>query len=418
MRFPAAIAAAVLISGLFCPSNTFAQPEPDAKAILQRVVTTLKSAKTFHFESELESDLASLSRGSTTRSRMTQIKGSEPNQIRFEANDGPNSAVVVSDGKVLWRATPDVREYIRSESPPLLFEAKGGGPLAETALRRAKLANSNLERADQDVIRAVQIGTETIELNGRHIDCVVVRADYSPPRGFAKTIFYTRTFWIDPTRNIVLQEASVTRGYLFPDRPYEVVESHHRRKVLVASIDEPVAASHFTYTPPAGFREVDKLVFRRTADGSEYIGKIAPVVALKTLTGDPIDLVNLRGKIILLDYWATWCGPCRDQMPAIAKLHQQVRDQGVVVLGVNRDESAETALKYLRENKYDWQSLYDGRGAGPSKPDTIPTFKVDAIPTLILIDREGIVRDYQVGSGDTTEKAIRESLRKLQVKLP
>jgi thiol-disulfide isomerase/thioredoxin len=220
-------------------------------------------------------------------------------------------------------------------------------------------------------------------------------------------------FWIDKQRNIVLREESVTRGKLLPSRPFDDAETRHRRHYIVASINEPVPAPLFVYTPPRNFREVDKLerAFPRAA--RDLIGKGAPELSLQTLTGETVKLADLRGKIVLLDFWATWCEPCRNQMPAIAKLHRETKDQGVVLLGVNDDDTAEKALKWAKEQGYGWPSLYDGQ-----QKDARRKYKVDGIPTLVLIDKQGIIAEYQLGSGEIVDASVRSALRKLGVRLP
>jgi hypothetical protein len=100
-------------------------------------------------------------------------------------------------------------------------------------------------------------------------------------------------------------------------------------------------------------------------------------------------------------------------MPAIAKLHRETKDQGVVLLGVNDDETPEKALKWVKEQGYDWPSLYDGK-----KKDARSKYKVDGIPTLVVIDKQGIIAEYQLGSGEIVDAAVRSALKKLAIKVP
>lgn len=104
----------------------------------------------------------------------------------------------------------------------------------------------------------------------------------------------------------------------------------------------------FIYSPPANYREVDRLEHAFPRPAKDLIGKPAPELSMQTLTGDTVKLSDLRGKLVLLDFWAAWCGPCRDQLPAIAKLYRETKDQGLILLGVNDDETTEQALKFLQ----------------------------------------------------------------------
>jgi thiol-disulfide isomerase/thioredoxin len=100
-------------------------------------------------------------------------------------------------------------------------------------------------------------------------------------------------------------------------------------------------------------------------------------------------------------------------MPALAILNREIRDQGVVLVGINDDETPEAAKAYLAKGGYDWMQLYDGK-----QKDARAKFKVTAIPTLVLIDRDGVIKEIQIGSSDAVESSIRAALRKLGVSLP
>jgi hypothetical protein len=121
-----------------------------------------------------------------------------------------------------------------------LFDTKGGGPEAEAGLQRMKFMMSHTERLEENLVRAEEIGNEIVEVDGRLIECVVVRADYAPPKGSVGLESWTRTFWIDKQRHILLREESVTRGKLFPSRPFDDAESRHEKRYIIASIDEPL----------------------------------------------------------------------------------------------------------------------------------------------------------------------------------
>lgn len=144
----------------------------------------------------------------------------------------------------------------------------------------------------------------------------------------------------------------------------------------------------------------------------EMIGKPAPELTGATLDGKPMALSSLRGSPVLLDFWATWCVPCRAQMPQIARLYRETKAKGLAVLGVNDDESPQTAIKWSKEYQYDWPSLFEGSARFAREK-----YKVDGIPTVVLIDRRGIIVEYQVGSGQETDKAIRSALRQQGIKV-
>ena len=128
-------------------------------------------------------------------------------------------------------------------------------------------------------------------------------------------------------------------------------------------------------------------------------GDPAPAVVLHPLDpGGPQALADLRGKVVLIDFWATWCGPCRQSMPAVERLWQRFRADGLEVVSVNVEGERERARAFA---------------AGFHPPLTFPlyvddgragsAFHVDAIPQLVLLDREGVIRLVHVGGFDEAE---------------
>jgi thiol-disulfide isomerase/thioredoxin len=136
-------------------------------------------------------------------------------------------------------------------------------------------------------------------------------------------------------------------------------------------------------------------------------GQPAPEFSLRDLNGTEVSLASLRGSVVLLDFWATWCGPCRMELPVIEKLHRKYQDKGLIVLGVN-DEQPETALRYLDTMKYTLATLND------SGHTVHREYHVNAIPTMVLIDRDGVVSGRFVGtrSDGELEAAVRQVMRR------
>ena len=386
--------------------------EDDAAYLLKRVSETYKSLKSYHFESEYEDVSSYAGHGSWTKGRTTLVVAG-PNRVHFEIIEPPQGAfTLVSDGKTVWLAMEHMREFSRVSLSGPLLDFKGGGWGAEFALARLKSAIDRCWRLDEDVKSAQVIRDETVDLQGSPVLCTVVHAELSHPR-MPEVHSSTVTYWIDKERNLLVQSDWVMKGTFSPQLPYEECERRTKTRFTRIAIAPRLPESLFVYTPPDDFREVDRLEHpvRRTA-AKDMIGKPAPELTAKTLDGPELTLSSLRGKPVLLDFWATWCAPCRDQMPAVAKLYRETKDQDLVLLGVNDDETPGKAIEYMKEKQYDWANLIDGKiGVAREK------FKVQGIPTLVLIDKNGQIVEYQVGSGAETEKAIKAALRTLGFKI-
>jgi peroxiredoxin len=105
---------------------------------------------------------------------------------------------------------------------------------------------------------------------------------------------------------------------------------------------------------------------------------------LQDIRGKPFALSHYKGKVILLDFWATWCPPCRRQIPGLIELHNRYRTRGFTVIGVSMDESASDAKRFAKRLKISYPILI---GAG--RDDLEPAFGTLALPTSFLIDRDG-----------------------------
>jgi len=119
-------------------------------------------------------------------------------------------------------------------------------------------------------------------------------------------------------------------------------------------------------------------------------GDRAPEFALRSLDGESVRLSSYRGHIVILDFWASWCGPCRTSMPALHALWEGYRDRGVVLIGISLDRAESDARAYLRANKYDGMiALWDSVTASQA---VARTYGVAGIPRTLVIDADGVVR--------------------------
>ena len=138
------------------------------------------------------------------------------------------------------------------------------------------------------------------------------------------------------------------------------------------------------------------------------IGNLAPEVDLKSMTGDQIVLSKLQGRPVLVNFWATWCGPCREEFPALVRKYKQYQDQGFVVLGINtQDENSDTGvLNFMKNTLVNFPVVRDA-GDQLSR-----TYRVNGLPTSFFIDRSGILRDTVVG-GPMTDDFLDKEFAKI-----
>ena len=139
------------------------------------------------------------------------------------------------------------------------------------------------------------------------------------------------------------------------------------------------------------------------------VGSVAPDFALASTTGRNLRLSEMRGQVVLINFWATWCAPCRQEMPLLSGLYQQYRGAGFNLLGVNLDGDRVKAQKMLSELGVTFPVLFD------EKKKVADLYNPDGMPTTLVIDRDGhlryVHRGYQAGYEKVYEKEVRELLK-------
>lgn len=144
----------------------------------------------------------------------------------------------------------------------------------------------------------------------------------------------------------------------------------------------------------------------RAADPS-IRGKPAADFALKAVSGQNVRLSEHLGEVVVLNFWATWCGPCRQQMPRLDQLHATYRSAGLVLLGLNVDDDTEGAAEFVRTLGVNYPVLLDPRKS------VAPLYDVDALPMTVLVDRAGVVRYVHYDYSPAIEKQYVSELRQL-----
>jgi peroxiredoxin len=124
----------------------------------------------------------------------------------------------------------------------------------------------------------------------------------------------------------------------------------------------------------------------------------APDWELRDVDGKPVNFSQFKGKVVMLDFWATWCGPCRSEIPGYVKLQDKYKDKGLVIIGVSLDQEGPKVVKKFIDDFHLNYQIVMGDDA------VVEAFGgVDGIPTTFIIDRTGKIRDKKVGAMETAE---------------
>jgi outer membrane lipoprotein-sorting protein/peroxiredoxin len=373
----------------------FAQEAPDARTLLKQTSEVL-----LHHRSYLVDQRAVIDVGGPLPSRvemLVKIAVSTPGKLRIESTSKLGDSLIVSDGENTWMYLGTLQQYTKTAA------ASTPASLVKSLVPGMSSVMDQLKAKDPYVSAKVT-GEETVEVEGQKIDCYVVegRLDKISLPGSIEMTDAVQKVWVDKVSKLSLKQtmtATMEGGPL-------TAPAQMNQAVTITSqkLDAPVPDSVFTFTPPEGSKLVPEFKGPVKAN-ADLTGQMAADFKLKSVGGKEFGLQDLKGNFVLLDFWATWCGPCRRDLPAVEKLHQEFHRKGLVVLGVNGGEDAETVNQFLRTSKLSYPILLT------SDNEVMQSYSVTAFPTLVLLDADGKIVFYHVGAGG--EKALRESLAKL-----
>ena len=146
---------------------------------------------------------------------------------------------------------------------------------------------------------------------------------------------------------------------------------------------------------------VQRLNERKRDTGLVAVGTLAPEIILPEPDGTPLTLSSLRGKYVLIDFWASWCRPCREENPEMVKLHHQYKGKGFEILGVSLDESREQWIRAVEADGLPWRHVSDLKGAGS---EAVQLYNVQLIPMTVFLDKEGKVIALNLRVDDLRKK--------------
>ena len=160
-----------------------------------------------------------------------------------------------------------------------------------------------------------------------------------------------------------------------------------------------------TFSRPEASVAPDSRTSAATRAENRLIGNLAPSFTLQDLNGQQVSLSDFKGKVVLLDFWATWCGPCVRAMPHLEALHKSYKDEGLVVIGINC-ETDHSDVKAFAKDRISYTTLLDA-------DKQFNEYAIEGIPTLFYVDREGKIRYRDVGFGPGREKQIEQRVKEL-----
>ena len=379
--------------------------DQDGLALLKQAGQRYAAAKTYEIKSVEETVTTTPLSREWQKTITTAIQGTG-NRFRFETQSSSGSSVRVSDGKTEAVYHPEDQQYTQNpasaDGPSVGKEAIFGVDLVE--FHTIKETKTLADMAD-DYTAAEVLPDATITIDGQPVNCYVVKVSEKELKKAPKPgTTMEKTVWIDKAtmaiRQIVTKEHAPN---LLSPHVFQDIETNDQ--YLVANLGGQPGEAEFAFTPPQDAAKVEK--FRSPFSiGEDISGATAPAVTFKGADGKEISLAALKGKPVLIDFWATWCLPCMAAMPQMADLYQETKDKGLVFLGVDEDKDAKTATDYLAQKHETFPNFHDSGDIGKA-------LKEMGLPYTVLVDAQGKVVFSKTGYSDDSLSELRAAIAKL-----
>ena len=390
------------------PFIVLAQKQPDALKLLDAVTKQYADATSYRIEAVKESR-STTDLSSYWTKEVLKAEEAPGKRYRFEGRTHMGSGFVVSDGKTEWNLHYPFNEYTRRPAgsyghpfPKLRNIGDDAGEENAYFLRRPLAMTADSAKA------AHFLHDQTIHVGGHRVKCYVVTfgsEDLRNPSTFFGKI--RQTFWIDKKRSIIVKSLFVG-DFKQPYDPKRVAPHpillHTEVTTLypVVQLNDTLPESDFSFTPPPDAAMVKDFAppfgvrlmsAPKVAKLPNMVDKMEPWQTFHAADGSPFRLESLRGHPVLLDLWATWCGPCLIEMPAIDSIYRRTKDTGLVVIGLDIDKDASTAPDFMKRKGYGWADYHVDMSKGYGLPNT-------GVPLLVLIDESGKIVYYHDGADD------------------
>ena len=390
----AGIAITILVfSGFLYPQQPDSQSSPDPMQLVKRVSEAYRDLSSY----EIRAVVITEQHWDEVR-ELTEVPvvmaEDKAGKFRVESKHPLMGGLEVSDGKTIWEYAAMGHQYTKKAASAGL-DVADDAPLMPTnyVKRYRELAAKTSE--------ARLLREETLTLEEKDVPCEVIEVEFGNDPAMQKKQESAHTFWIDKENALVLQEMWDSKSDMMG------ISSQTRTTVVYKAIHiGPPAETLFGFSPPLNAKEVGEIGLPGMSARRAPAKGPSKEFTLQTLDGQKTSLSDFKGKIVLLDFWATWCVPCRESAPVIEKVHSEFSSKGLIALAVDYGEEERLVRGYLDHNPSELANLLD-----PNKT-VADLYQVGSVPTFILISKDGKVAYRAEGFGDDTEANLRAALKR------
>jgi outer membrane lipoprotein-sorting protein/cytochrome oxidase Cu insertion factor (SCO1/SenC/PrrC family) len=322
----------------------------------------------------------------------------KPNFARLETRAKDAKLTVTSDGANIFILRSDSdKVYIKMPAPQsftgmigLVLETAGGIGIGPTNL----LLTGGDPLPSERLLKTLTVGEPGTE-GGVPVERVAGSLEGQPGKQPKFEFYLGKDDHL--IRKVTLEAPGSVSGVL--------TETHSDIKV-----NPELPTSSFTFTPPPGSKAIDP-----PTEPAFYHPDLKPgadpfPISAKDMSGKDFSLDQYKGKVVLLDFWATWCGPCVEELPNVAAAYKKFKAKGFDVVSISLDEAKdrESVNTFLKKYNMAWRQVYEGKGWGS---EIASKYQVQAIPFALLIGKDGKIEAVNV-RGEDLEPAISKALGK------
>lgn len=382
--------------------------DPTAEQVLRKAADYYQSLKGATADVATRTSLKARGMRQETETFYT-LAFERPNKLAVKSTDrGMDTGSAVSDGAKMWVHLPMMGQYSEGDAPTSLNEISENQFLSAVmqyaAVALMLVGDDPYAKLIEDTTSVRHSGQEQID----GVNCDKIEFDQ---RGSDATL------WIEAGDRPVIRRLS-------PDMSAQMAAQRGMMPdmTLTVNVDftdwkaqDAVAPSAFAFQPPEGAQKTQNFGMGGAGEGAQtaasdaghpLVGQPAPAFDLKLADGGTVNLADHKGKdVVMLDFWATWCGPCVKGLPIVSKVAKDYADKGVVFYAVNVQESAEEINAFLQKHGLDIKVPMDAEG------NVSTDYKATGIPQTVIIDKNGVVQVVHVGLLQDLETRLPEELQ-------
>jgi thiol-disulfide isomerase/thioredoxin len=412
MRSFTAVRSAVVVSLLLAASWSAAPTaavevspsDPEAaKKVLAAWFDTLAQAQSLATEFDTKIDATAAGQSPRSETSGGRLAVARPNKFLLASTRGPGLAVVADD-KQLYEYLASKKKYHVKDKPLASLAELNAAEVVNYANYGLGLGfvDGALRSASFDAFFALLTDSEYVgaETKGQPAHHIRVLYDSVPIDAWFKTddakLLRLAVADMKPTIKKLLDREPVVQAQrgAAPTAPKEPFPPEVTVAMTVTfkfwNFNGPVTATTFKIPPAPGAEKVYDIF---APPAHPLLGKQAPGFVTASLQGQPVSAAQLAGKVVVLDFWATWCPPCVASLPKITAATAQYRDKGVVFLAVNCGEDPPEILQFLQQQNLNAPVVLDQAG------QIGKLYAVTGIPQTVIIDKKGMVHVVHVGAG-------------------